>query len=263
MMDVGNPDYQARWAQNVEAELKTGDWDGVYVDDVDADASWHLGDRVVAKYPSLKAWQAATRSMIARVGPEFTGQGSLFIANFFTPWAQGYSAIGVWKDWLQFVSGASQEYFTKWGTSSSSWFLGQDWNFRQQFQPATEKAGKIFLGMTYAPPSDKRSLLYARASFLLNTTGGPSALVWAPSGAHVGNPDVKSWISPIGRPVAKKQPVGGAWRRAFSGGAVAVNPSKRTRTVRLGKRYVNAKGRVVSAVTLLPGRGAIFSAVRR
>ncbi len=261
MMDVGNPAYQKRWLANVLGAVRTLGFDGVFVDDVDADPGWHLQGRVIAKYPSSRLWQQATRSMLARVGPAFTSRGYLFIPNLSTPWSASYDALAVWKNWLRFSSGASQEYFTKWGDASSAWFVGSDWTFRQEFQRATEAAGKIFIGITYAPGRDVRSLHYAQANFLLNTTGGPSALLFK-SRREMGDPDTRSWTSPIGRPLGRRQKVGAAWRRAFSGGAVAVNPSPKTTTVRLGKRYVDARGKVVSSVRLRPATGAIFRFVR-
>lgn len=261
MMDIGNPAYQQRWLDNVSGAVKTLGFDGVFVDDADADPGWHLQGREIAKYPTLKLWQRATRSMLARVGTGLISQGYLFIPNLSTPWSASYNALSVWKDWLRFTSGASQEYFTKWGDASSAWFVGSDWIFRQQFQRATEAAGKIFIGITYAPRRDVRSLHYAQANFLLNTTGGPSALL-VKSDREMGDPRTRSWTSPIGRPLGPRQRAGAAWRRAFSGGAVAVNASPKTVTVRLGKQYLTASGKRVSYVRLRPAAGAIFRSVR-
>ena len=87
--------------------------------------------------------------------------------NLSAPWAADYDAQATWSDWLQFTSGAAQEYYSKWGSDSSGWFAGSDWTYRQKFQTLTEQAGKIFLGITYAPKADTRSMAWARANFLL------------------------------------------------------------------------------------------------
>ena len=153
-MDVGNPGYQAAWLSNVLADLRAGGWDGVFMDDTNADMGWHLGGRTIARYPTSAAWRAATRSMLAKVGPALISAGFLAVPNLSTPWAADYDAQATWSDWLRFTSGAAQEYYGKWGMDSSGWFAGNDWTYRQQFQELTEQAGKIFLGITYAPRGD-------------------------------------------------------------------------------------------------------------
>ena len=167
LMDVGNLAYQDKWLSNVRTDLQRGGWDGVFMDDTDADVDWHLNGRTLAKYPTHAGWRAATRSMLSRLGPAFVTDGSLAIPNFYMPWTNDYDALATWRDWLQFVSGGMQEYYTKWGTTSSSWFATSDWSFRQGFQAATETADKIFIGLTYGPKADARSMRYARANFLL------------------------------------------------------------------------------------------------
>jgi hypothetical protein len=259
MMDVGNSAYQNRWTSNVAADLKAHGWDGVFVDDTDADMSYHLGGRTIARYPSTAAWQSATRSMLANVGPALTSQGFLVIPNLYAPWLSTYDAPALWKDWIQFTSGAAQEYYTKWGLTSSSWFTGNDWTWRQQFQIITEAAGKIFLGITYAPHSDTRSMLYARGNFLLNDSGGASALVFEPSDPEASDPYSTSWTVDIGSPVGARYQVGAAWRRDFSAGTVIVNPSASAVTVPLDKAYVDpATGAAVSSVTLQSATAAIL-----
>jgi Hypothetical glycosyl hydrolase family 15 len=258
LMDVGNADYQSRWLANVQAEVKAEGWDGVFADDTNADMGWHLNGRTIARYPSTAAWQAATRSMLARVGPALTTQGTLFVPNLYAPWLPDYDAQALWKDWIQFTSGAAQEYYSKWGSASSGWFTGSDWTFRQQFQLITEQAGKIFLGLTYAPRSDTRSMVYARSNFLLNTTGGRSALVFEPGDQEASDPYSPSWTVDIGAPSGSRYQVGGAWRRDFTGGTVVVNPSNAAVTVPLGSGYVDGSGAAVSSVTLAPASGAIL-----
>ena len=259
LMDVGNSAYQSRWAANVAADLKAHGWDGVFVDDTDADVSWHLNGRTIAKYQSATAWQSATRSMLANVGPGLTSQGFLVIPNLYAPWLSTYDAHALWKDWIQFTSGAAQEYYTKWGTTSSSWFTGNDWTSRQQFQIITEAAGKIFLGITYAPRSDTRSMLYARGNFLLNDSGGASALVFEPSDPEASDPYSAAWTVNIGSPLAARYQVGAAWRRDFSAGTVIVNPSGSAVTVTLEKPYIDpATGATVTSVTLQSAMAAIL-----
>ena len=55
--DVGNPDYQRRWADNVGNFLAQTGANGVYIDDVLSNIStWSDCDCFPAKYPSYSAW---------------------------------------------------------------------------------------------------------------------------------------------------------------------------------------------------------------
>ena len=137
IMDVGNPAYQAKWLQNVVTDAHAGGWDGVFMDDTNADMGFHLNGRTMARYPTAASWRAATRSMLASVGPGLTSAGLLAVPNLYTPWAADYDAQATWRDWLQFVSGGSQEYYSKWGMGGTGRFSGSDWTFRQGFEAQT------------------------------------------------------------------------------------------------------------------------------
>ena len=143
MMDVGNAAYQAKWLSNVLADVRAGGWDGVFMDDTDADMSWHLNGRTIAQVPD--------RRVLARRDPQHARDRGAVAArrpacwrspNLSAPWAADYDAQATWSDWLQFTSGAAQEYYSKWGSASSGWFAGSDWTYRQQFQALTEQAGQ-------------------------------------------------------------------------------------------------------------------------
>jgi hypothetical protein len=261
LMDVGNPAYQNLWRENVAADLRAGGWDGVFADDTDASIAWHLGSRTIARYPNDAAWRAATRSMLANVGPALRSSGFLVVPNLSAPWASNYDAQATWRDWIQFTSGAAQEYYTKWGTTSSSWFAGSDWTYRQQFQAITEQAGKIFLGITYAPKSDVRSMQYARANFLLfHEPRNGGALIFEATDPEAQDPFAAHWTSDVGEPKGARFQAGAAWRRNFTGGTVLVNPSSSTVTVQLGGSYLLQNGSSVTSLTLGPTSGAVLRA---
>jgi Hypothetical glycosyl hydrolase family 15 len=259
MMDVANSAYQSKWLSNVLADLRAGGWDGVFMDDTNTDMSWHLHGRTIAEYPTSSSWRAATRSMLANVGPALTSAGFLAVPNLSAPWAADYDAQATWRDWIQFTSGAAQEYYSKWGSASSSWFGGSDWMFRQQFQAITEQAGKIFLGITYAPRSDTRSMTWARANFLLfDDPADHGALVYEFSDPEAQDPYAPEWTADVGSPTGARFQVGAAWRRDFTGGTVLVNPSSSTVTVSLEKPYLNDAEATTTSVTLAPTTAAIL-----
>ena len=99
---------------------------------------------------------------------------------------------------------------------------------------------KIFVGLTYAPSTDLRSMRYARASFLADWNGGPSALSFEPTTPEQQDPYNSLWTKDLGSPLAAKYRVGLAWRRDFSGGVIVVNPSTSQQTVGLGGTYIDA-----------------------
>jgi hypothetical protein len=259
LMDVGNPEYQRTWLRNVAAEVVLAGWDGVALDDVNTSPAYHAGERTVAAYPTDVSYAAAMRSFLARVGPALRARGKLALPNIATAWPSGPR---YWRDWIRFTSGGILEYWTKWGSGAADHFTGDGWAYRQQFLRLTQQAGKIFLGVTYAPKSDVRSMAFARASFLLDWNGGPSALIFEPSSPEAQDPYDPTWTVSIGTPRGPKIAVGGAWRRDYSGGIVVVNPSEATMAVRLGGAFVRKGGGTVTSVTLAPATGLVLPSRR-
>jgi Hypothetical glycosyl hydrolase family 15 len=253
-MDLGSAGYQDAWLANVKGELARNGWDGVMLDDTFSgeNAVWHLGSRTMAEYPTAASYTAAVRSFLARVCPGLTSAGFIALPNIAS------TTPATWSDWVSLCSGALQEYWTKWGYDGTRQFSGADWDYRQQFLSLTENAGKIFLGVTYAPMNDVRSMRYARASFLLDWDGGPSALAFQPEVASQ-DPYSSEWAVDIGKPGGAKYKVGNAWRRDYDSGAVLVNPSATSaQTVSLGGDYVMPDGSHVTSVTLPAVSGLVL-----
>jgi hypothetical protein len=260
LMDVGSTSYQEAWLSNVAFELRTHGWDGVMIDDTNVSARYHVGPgKTIAKYPTDAAYAAATRSFLARVGPALQAQGRLVIPNVFAEWPD---APQVWRDWLQFTSGAVQEYWTKWGFGAGEHFGERDWLYRQQFLSITQEMKKIFLGITYAPPDDVRSMRYARASFLLDWDGGAGALIFEPWANQAHPPFSPDWTTDIGRPLEPRREVGGVLRRNYSGGVVLANISNDVpRTIALGRPYFAPDGTRIRSVRLEPKSGVVLRMV--
>lgn len=260
MMDVGSASYQEAWLANVLADVRGHGWDGVLLDDVNESMTFHLGGRTLARYPTNANWYQAMRSFLARVGPGLTSQGVLAVPNInFDCWE------ACWRDYLQFVSGAMREWWSKNGTGPTGHYTGTSWEWANSFLRITQEAGKFLLPVTYAPKSDTRSMRFARASFLLDWDGGSSSLIFEPTDPEAQNPYSAEWTLDIGRPLGSRYRVGVAWRRQFSGGTALVNPSStRKQTVKLGAAYLMPGGARVSSVSLQPATGLVLrSAPRR
>ena len=192
------------------------------------------------------------KSFLATVGPGLTAKGILALPNIMVEWPDGPS---IWSDWIRYTSGAVQEYWTKWGSASSLHFAGPEWVYRQSFLDLTQRAGKIYLAITYAPAGDIRSMTYARASFLLDWNGGRSALLFDPGPVDPWN---DAWTIDLGAPAGAKVAAGAAWKRQFAGGIVVVNPSTSSQTVSLGGSYTASDGSRQTSVTLAPATAAMF-----
>jgi hypothetical protein len=254
MMDVGSASYQHAWLANVAADLAAHGWDGVMLDDVNESMTWHLSGRTLEKYPRNADWYAATRSFLARVGPELGARGFLAVPNInFDCWE------ACWRDYLQFVPGAVREHWTKSGTGSGGHYADASWEWANTFLRITQEAGKFLLPITYAPKGDVRSMRYARGSFLLDWNGGASAFTFEPTDPEAQDPYSGEWTIDVGTPLAARYRVGAAWRREFTGGTVVLNPSSTSaQAVSLGSTYLQPDGTPVSSVTLPPVSAAIL-----
>jgi hypothetical protein len=264
-MDVGDAAYQQQWATSVLADLKAGGWDGVMIDDANQSERWHLCGRTIAKYPTDADYSAATDRFLASVGPALKSQGFVVLPNISIDEWWSPSGLAVWDRWVSYSSGAILEYFSKWGHSTGRWFtddgVHNDWSSRQQLLVRTQSAGKLFLGITYAPSDDVRSMRYARASYLVDWAGGPGALVFQPTTPEQQDPYFAAWTADVGVPSGPRTKVGVAWLRRFSGGVVLVNPSPATaQHVELGGSYLLADGTAVTSLTIAPTDGLVLRA---
>jgi hypothetical protein len=252
-MDVGSAAYQQAWLDSVSRELSTYGWDGVVLDDVNSTAKYHLCGRTIAKYPTESAYEEATRTFLAGVGPTLQQRGFLVLPNInFDCWE------ACWSRYLQYTSGAVREWWSKNTTGAGGQYTGDNWDWANGFLRLTQQQGKIFVGITYAPVDDTRSMRYARASFLLDWDGGPSAFVFEPT-PEATDPWQPEWTVDVGRPTGGRYQTAGAWRRDYSDGTVLVNSSaSATATVALGGAYLLPDGSTATSATLQPATGLIL-----
>jgi hypothetical protein len=262
-MDVGNAAYQQQWLDNVLADLRSAAWDGVMLDDVNQSETWHLCGRTISRYPTSDQYGDATERFLARVAPGLRSGGYLAMPNIALDDWWTSSGLARWDRWIAYGSGTIQEYFSKWGRDSGRWLtddgVHNEWSGRQALFARTQATGKAFIGITYAPSSDSRSMRYARASFLLDWNGGASTLVFEPTTPEAQDPYAAQWTTDLGSPRGTRVKVGVAWKRSFSGGIVVLNPSpSATQTVDLAGRYVLPDGTTGSTITVGPADAALL-----
>jgi hypothetical protein len=251
-MDVGNESYQARWADDVRADVARFGADGVMIDDVNVGYGSHLPDgTTLAKYPTDAAWAAAQQRFLHEVTSRLHAAGVLSLANILQePTKRGES---LWKRWLGYVDGVIYEYWTKYGRDSTVRPVTDDlWERELRRGDDVARAGKLFVPITYGDMADRQAQRFARGSFLLTWSSGPAAQTWTASTPQ------DPWLGidrlMLGKPTTPRRQVAkGVYLRHFSGGAIAVNgTSSSTVTVHLRDDYVDESGDLVSKVVLGP-----------
>src|SRR5215212_6133351 len=242
-MDVGNAGYQQRWADDVLAELRSQGWDGVFIDDVNPTMRYHYTVTDVARYPSDPAYSAATRSALAKIGPQVRAAGKLAIANI-GDW-KAYYATGV--DWLQFLDGAMEEMFLKYGNTTGDGYMPGYWPTQLAEIKETERQGKVFLAITHSDLTDVQAARYGYATMLLGSGGGAQFAL-----AH---------DYALGQPTAAESAdASGVHRRPFERGLVVVNPTTVSKTVSLGASYSGSGLTNATSAVLPPTSGLILVA---
>jgi hypothetical protein len=256
-MDVGNSEYQRRWAHNVISELRSEGWDGVFMDDVNPTFKYAYEPHEVARYPTSAAYARAVGSALAFIGPRITSQGKLAIAN-----------CGAWVEyaptcdrWLRYLSGGLDEMFVKWGGGRSRGYRGvAQWQTQlEEVSYATER-GKYFLGFTHGPARDREAARYGYATMLLGSEGTAS-YAYTPDYAE------EEWFPEyeydLGRPTSSEAAVvGGVHRRPFEHGLVLVNPTGYDRTLDLGGAYSGSGLTDATSVTMGPHTGLVLTVAK-
>jgi Hypothetical glycosyl hydrolase family 15 len=99
---------------------------------------------------------------------------------------------------------------------------------------------------------------YALASFLL-AANGKAYFSFMPNDTNAGLIYDSSWEHiNVGSPTSVFAKVGGLYRRTFTNGIAAVNPTGSSATISLGGSYKNLAGQTVTSETLPPNSGDVF-----
>ena len=251
--DIGNPGYQAKWADNVISQLQRDGWDGVFMDDTNPTITYHYTVSAVAKYPTDAAYGQAMGSAVASIGPRVRAAGKLIIAN-----------MGAWRDyasvvnsWLPYVDGGMDELFTKWGrTADQGYLYGSAWDIQLQEIKTAESLGKAFLGVTQSANGDVAAARYGWATLLLAANGHAN---FALHGDYTGENWFPEYDLPIGSPLGPEtKDASGVHRRSFSNGLVVVNPTLNTIPVTFGGSYTGCGLTDASSTVLGPHSAVVL-----
>jgi Hypothetical glycosyl hydrolase family 15 len=255
-MDVGNREYQEKWAENVVGELTSEGWDGVELDDACGTMKYHYDPSKIAKYPSDAQYAAAMESALAYIGPKIIGAGKLAIPNFAC-WVE---EPAMYNSWLQYVSGGIDEMFVKWGSAAGEGYRGSyQWQVQVEEARYANQHGKVFIGFTQGAAGDTQAARYGYASLLM---GSESASL--SSYAYTPNYETEQWLPEyeyeLGAPTeAASEGSGGVFHRQFTDGLVLVNPTSSARTVSFGGTYSGSGLENATSATLQPDSALVLT----
>jgi Hypothetical glycosyl hydrolase family 15 len=251
-VDVGNPEYQQLWLENVSREVQANGWDGVMIDNALTRAEQYNPGRPPQRYPNDRVMQQATRSMLAAVGPTLQRHGFSAFANI------GDSRLtpGLWEDWGSLLTGPSEENFVTYRSGNGYYKLLDDgadgWRRQVDDLAATEQAHRSALVNSKGPAEDVPALLYGLSSFLLASEGHGS-FSYEPGGRYA-----QYEYNLGGARGPYKRLKQGVYSRQFERGLVLVNPSGSSVDVALPKPYRDDSDQVVHTVRLPSASGLIL-----
>ena len=231
-MDIGQPDYQRAWADNVIAEMNREGWDGVFLDDASATIKYHHDPDQVAEYPSDAAYAAAMGSALAYIGPKIHAAGKLAIPNF-AAWVE---EPAVYNGWLQYVDGAVDEMFVKWSREFGAGYRDEaQWNLQLEEAKFAAERDKVFIAYTQGAPGETQAARLGFATVLL-ATEGKASYAFTPEYAN------ETWLPEyeydLGEPVGEESAdANGVHSRVFQRGLVVVNPTGESQQVSFGGAY--------------------------
>ena len=116
------------------------------------------------------------------------------------------------------------EEFVKWGDQSGSGYAGPGmWTIQLKELRDTERAGKLFIGITHSSIHDARAAVYGYATELL---AGDGKAEFAMTGNYSGEPWFSEYGYQLGSPAgAYTEKSSGVYERKFQSGLVVVNPT--------------------------------------
>lgn len=252
-MDVGHPDYQRMWADNV-IPMKDHGFDGVWIDN----CLWRRADynAYPGKYLTDTEFRAAYRSFLTHVTTRIRSAGMLSVGNL-----NGARIIpGGWESYLDAgLDGGWDEFWLSVDNTGSNLLpeYNQGWGRVVEQIGYAESRGKIAMVQPHFPAGNTRAFDYTYASYLM-AAGERSAFTEANGtdaygGATTWHTEFDWGMGPaLG---ARYRPTSNVnvWRRDFLNGVVVVNANPKdtnTVTVQLGGTYYDRGGTAKTSVTL-------------
>jgi hypothetical protein len=264
--DVGDPNYQKAWVDNVSTFLLAHHADGVFIDNVLCQFGGLDNGVLPAKYPTDAAWANAQVAFLAAIYPAMHAKGLYVSVNAYCYGPDDGSANTAW--WTRiapYVDGELTESFEQNPSNSAQLFFNAptvswmgNWLGKLDVIKAAQAAGKDAFALSYAPSTNTAVMTYTKASFLLVWNGTSGGFIFNPTdSADPWNP---AWTTAIGAPTGAMTQAGNAFVRDYTGGYVVVNPSQSTVSVPLPAGLKTLSGAAAgSSVSLAATTAAIFT----
>ncbi len=255
-MDVGNPDYQNAWADNVIASSKA--FDGVFMDNaLFACDTYHEGV-CPSNYPTDESMRDAYRSMLANTRQKFVDAGLKTVANM----SNARLHEGAWDSYVEYLDGGFDEWWLTFGDNDLLSDYPEGWSRQVAEIAANEAKGKI----TWVQPHHsgaEQPFRYAFASYLL-AAGSHAAISEIEETDRYDN--ASEWRAEyswdLGAPLDEHHEVAtNVHEREFECGTVIVNANRTGSpavTVRLSATHTNEKGASVRSVSLKGTTGTVL-----
>jgi hypothetical protein len=226
-MDPGNPEYRAFWLQRARALQEQYQWDGFFIDNLEASLSKMTSRGIVpAKYPDDASYQAAIEGFLQYLQE-----------NYFKPRKQPVLANiisvkdwNVWLNYLQYLDGAMIEAFAvDWNHDYRS---VSDWEKQMNAidQALSRGENLILVAQAKQPDTDHQQL--ALASYLL-IANDYASFRYADSDGYREVLLFENYFLDLGEPLGPRYKDGSSWRRNFTNGFVLVNPETHRAEIKL------------------------------
>ncbi len=222
--DIGDPNFQKAWVDNVSTFLIAHHADGVFIDNVLCQFGGLTGGVLPAKYPTDASWADAQVAFLAAIGPAMHAKGLYVSVNAYCYGPDNGSANTAW--WTRiapYVDGELTESFEQNPSNSAQLFFNAptvswlgNWLGKLDVIKAAQAAGKAAFALSYAPSTNTAVMTYTKASFLLVWNGTSGGFIFNPTdSADPWNP---AWTTAIGAPTGSMTQIGGAYVRDYTGG---------------------------------------------
>ncbi len=225
LMDPANQGWRAFWLDRARESQETLEWDGVFLDNVEASLSKRerLGN-LPASYPTDATYQAAIEGFLSYIYTSyFQPQGRPLQANVIE-----LRETETWFSYLQYLDGAMEE---GWGVDWSNGFLPLSyWEEHLARVEQTEATGKQAILVSQGDQGNESRQSFAFASYLLVTSGN-SSFRYTDSSAYGDIWLYDDYNVDLGAPLGPRYQDGTNWKRDFANGTVTVNPTSHTATI--------------------------------
>jgi hypothetical protein len=227
-MDPGNAEYRAFWLERARELQEQYQWDGFFIDNLEASLSKITSKGVVpAKYPDDASYQAAIDGFLKYLRENYFGpRRQPVLANIIS--------IKDWEDWLhylQYLDGAMIEAFAvDWNHDYRSI---ADWERQMDAIDEALSRGKRLILVAQANEMDPNRHQFAFASYLLIGNDNASFRYADGSDGYREVSLYENYNLELGDPLGPRYKKGSSWRRDFANGYVLVNPGQHSAEIKL------------------------------